>query len=349
MFIAEDIDQFRALFVRRLRDMLDSGELGAFILVLANSMQDAATRAQLEARLKQVFEQHRDAYQAGELQAAPDDIQVFEQLLKTGIDDYGVWRVSRKHPWLQFFNPLRALRPARASAEVIDNIRKPFDDKAFNFNKPFLRAERLWQGELQGEDGFVFECTVLYNKFPFLPYHFILAPNAADCFQQYLHQEFHELVWSLCEQHADILPGLGFGYNSIGACASVNHLHFQGFIYSSALPVELSQWRHNGGDVQYPMQCAVFDDIDSAWQAIRLLHLLNQPYNLLYRPSCCYVLSRKMQGSPEVYSRVAGAGWIEACGVFSEADELAIEKLTADNLRAEIHSLSANPQTDAVR
>ena len=348
MFIAEDINQFRALFVQRLHDMLDSGELGAFILVLANSMQDAATRAQLETKLRQVFDQHREAHQAGALQAAPDDIQVFGQLLKTGIDDYGVWRVSRKHPWLQFFNPLRALRPARASAELIENIRRPFNENGFHFNKPFLRAERLWRGELQDEDGSAFECTVLYNKFPFLPYHFILAPNATDCFQQYLHQEFHELVWGLCEQHVDTLPGLGFGYNSIGACASVNHLHFQGFIYPSDLPVELGQWRHNGGEVQYPMQCTVCDDIDNAWQAIRLLHLLNQPYNLLYRPGRCYVLSRKMQGNPEVYPRVVGAGWIEACGVFSEADEAAIDKLTADSLCAEIHSLSAQPQTDAV-
>ncbi len=347
MFIADSLQAFHALFIDRLDAMLDSDELGAFILVLANSMQDSATRQRLDARLKQVFERHREAFERGSLQAAADDMQVFEKLVYSGIDGYNVWRVVRKHPWVQFYNPLRALRPSRASAEVIENIRKPFDSGAFHFNKPFLQAERLWKGPVQGEE-FDFDCTVLYNKFPFLPYHFILAPNAEDEFEQYLHQEFHELVWGLCEEYEDVLPGLGFGYNSIGACASVNHLHFQGFVYEPALPVELGMWRHHEGEAAYPMYCALFEDVDSAWQGIRLLHLLNQPYNLLYRPGKCYVLSRKMQGHPEVYSRVTGAGWIEAVGVFSEAQQAAIDKLSADSLRAEIHSLSAKPASSNV-
>lgn len=344
MFIAEDLPAFRTLFVQRLQALLDSGETGAFILVLANSMQDEATYQLFRDDLQAAFARLSQAHQQGVLRAAPDDLQVFEQLLVSGIEQYAAWQLARKSPWMQFFNPLRALRPARTSAEVIENIHKPFDEQVFHFDKPFLRAEQLWRGKLPAEQ-FIFDCTVLFNKFPFLPYHFILAPNVEDHHEQFLHQEFHELVWNLCEQNAHSLPGLGFGYNSIGACASVNHLHFQGFIHDQPLPVELPLWQHNDGDTKYPMQCALFEDIDSAWQGIRLLHLLNQPYNLLYRPGKCFVLSRKMQGSPEVYSRVAGAGWIEACGVFSEADDAAIDKLTADSLRAEIHSLSAKPAT----
>ena len=340
MFIAENIDRFRAHFVQRLHDLLDSGELGAFILVLANSMQDAETRAQLDAKLRQVFTQHCEAWQAGELQAAPDDMQVFGQLMESGIDDYSAWRICHKPPWLQFYNPLRALRPARASAETVSGLNKPFNPDGFHFNKPFLRAEQLWQGELATDTQRI-GLTVFYNKFPFMPYHFILAPEAGACMPQYLQPDYHEMIWTLCMQQAASLPGLGVGYNSIGACASVNHLHFQGFIHTDLLPVESPQWQHQGGDSPYPMPCTVFEDVDSAWQAIHLLHQQNQPYNLLYRPGRCYVLRRKMQGDPAVRPRVQGAGWIEAVGVFAEADSQAIEQLDAAQLQADIHSLAA--------
>ena len=45
------------------------------------------------------------------------------------------------------FNPVRSLRPARASAEKIEVINRAFNDQLFNFNKPFLAPEVFWEGE----------------------------------------------------------------------------------------------------------------------------------------------------------------------------------------------------------
>jgi hypothetical protein len=55
MFIAEDLDQYKQLFVTKLKDMLSDDELGAFILVLANSCQDAFLKSELDADLKSTF------------------------------------------------------------------------------------------------------------------------------------------------------------------------------------------------------------------------------------------------------------------------------------------------------
>ena len=51
MFIAKDINQFKALFVNGLKSMLSDDELGAFILVLANSLQDEFLKSALSQDL----------------------------------------------------------------------------------------------------------------------------------------------------------------------------------------------------------------------------------------------------------------------------------------------------------
>jgi len=339
MFIAPDKKSFQQLFVENLFAMLSSEEQGTFILVLANSMQNKKTHAALKDELNRAFVKHKAALAEGFLRAAPDDLEVFKKLVETGVENYSVWTYAFKKYWLQIYNPLRALRPERASSETISDITKTFNPDGFHFNKPFLRPEIFWKGVVvsSGEE---IGCNVLYNKFPFLPYHFLFAPEAEACHAQYLTQRFHQLVWDICVQNREHLQGIGFGYNSVGACASVNHMHFQGFIFEEMLPIERVNWQHNKGDDIYPMQCSVYQSAEDAWQFIGSLHASNQPYNILYRPGKCYVLLRQMQGSDSVRGRVTGAGWIEACGVFSEAEQSALNDLTAADLFADIESLS---------
>lgn len=340
MFVAPNLKFFQQLFVENLFEMLSSEELGVFILVLANCMQDEKTYAALKDELGQVFIKHKAALDEGFLRAAPDDLEVFKKLVETGVENYSVWAHVFKDHWLQIYNPLRALRPERASSEVVSEIIKTFNPDSFHFNKPFLQPEIFWKGIVISNDEEI-DCNVLYNKFPFLPYHFLFVPEAEACHAQYLTQRFHQLAWDICIQNKKALQGIGFGYNSIGACASVNHMHFQGFMFEGLLPIEHTHWMHNKGDDVYPMQCSVYQNVDKAWQFIESLHANNQPYNMFYRPGKCYVLLRQMQGSTSVCERVTGAGWIEACGVFSEAKQNALTDLTAEDLFADIESLSA--------
>jgi hypothetical protein len=335
MFIANDAVAFRQQFVSSLRNMLSPGEAGAFILVLANSLQDDGLYNALSKDIALVFDQLRSNINNKTINVTNDDLHVFRAIEQTGIGSLTTWQAVDKDAWQMIFNPMRALRPARASNEVIDSICRPFDADKFNFNKPFLRPEILWEGDYSATP-----MRVLYNKFPFAPYHLIIVPDADLQLSQYLTAEYHQLIWNLVEQQEDILPGFGIGYNSLGACASVNQLHFQSFIQPDPLPVEMQHWKHNGGSVPYPMRCFAFASTVESWQQIEGFHNSNQPYNLLYRPGRCYVLPRKHQGSDDVMQRVQGAGWIEECGVFNVSDYSELESVTALELETCLQSLS---------
>ena len=337
MIVANNADAFQHLFIDSLRDMLSPDQAGAFILVLANSMQDADLRNSLRHELDTNFKLLQNNILQQALDATADDRAVFKSIEEIGVVSLSCWQSHKVDDWELVYNPMRALRPARASKEVIDNINQAFDGSRFNFNRPFLRPEILWQGNWQGS-----QLRVLYNKFPFAPYHLIIVPDAEMQLPQYLTADYHSMMWSLVEQQQLVLPGFAAGYNSLGACASVNQLHFQSFLREHQLPVELPHWKHNGGNDQYPMKCIAFDSAADSWKQIDEYHHNNQPYNLLYRPGSCYVIPRKKQGSEDVAPRVRGAGWIEQCGVFNVSDIVELESVSADEISDCLRSLSVS-------
>ena len=335
MFISPNLNKFKALFAEKLRSMLSPDELGAFILVLSNSMQNKESQTNLKKDLMSMFVELNDKLKAGELKATEDDLEVFEKIKKKGIGSISVWQGIEQGEWELLYNPMRVLRPARASSEKVENIFCEFDNGKFNFNKPFLRPEILWQGEYRDVP-----LRVLYNKFPFAPYHLIIVPQPDLELAQYILKEHHELIWQLVAEQSDVFTGFGIGYNSLGACASVNQLHFQSFIQENQLPIEKALWLHNGGRHEYPMVCIKTLSSDECWAVIEKFHKDNQPYNLLYRKGCCYVLPRQMQGSDQVAERVQGAGWIEECGVFNVVSVKFGKSLTAELLYSDLKSLS---------
>lgn len=335
MFIATNKKKFQRLFIEKLHSMLSPDELGAFILVLANSMQDIKLKRELAQELEVVFEKLKQAFARKSLAAVHDDLMVFEKILIAGISSIPVWQAECHGSWLLLNNPMRALRPARASLESVDSVHRLYDESRFNFNKQFLVPEILWQGIVQG-----IRVRVLYNKFPFIPYHMIIVPEPEKNMPQLLTHQFHQLLWQLTEEQQTVLPGFAVGYNSIGACASVNHLHAQGFIQEELLPIENDQWQHNGGDEMYPMYCEVFTSMHKSLERIETSNSSDQAYNILYRPGRCYLIPRQMQGSKKVNKRVQGAGWIEECGMFSIADWNSLQTLTADMLHDDLRSLS---------
>ena len=335
MFIAPNFNEFQALFIQRLHQMLSPEELGAFILVLANSMQDAKLRQELRHEMDVVFAQLKEATRKNTLQATHDDLLVFEKIIDSDIHALPLWQIEQHGHWALLINPMRSLRPARASSEIVDSIFRRFDESRFHFNKPFLRPEILWEGCWRE-----IELRVLYNKFPFAPYHMLIVPEPEMSLPQCLDKKYHELAWQLVEQQETLLPGFAIGYNSLGACASVNHLHFQGFVDEKSLPIESEQWRHNGGNDAYPMICKRFDSEEDSWEQINIYHQKNQPYNILYRPGHCYLLPRQMQGSEAVNDDVKGAGWIEQCGMFSVPDQATMQALDANRLFDDLKSLS---------
>ncbi|MBE9567315.1 MAG: hypothetical protein IMF14_01375 [Proteobacteria bacterium] len=310
MFIAEDLNQFKILFVRQLKNMLSDDELGAFILVLANSLQDAFLKKELAEDLKNNFLVLKERHEIGSLKATQDDLEVFEQLLDLDISQLPVWQSRQAGQWQVIYNVMRKLRPARASSQVLDSIVQQFDDEKFHFNKPFLKPEILWQGEYRDRS-----VRVLYNKFPFSDYHLLIVVSPENNSAQILRQDMHGYISQLSSEVSEVLPGFGIGFNSLAAGASVNHLHFQGFIREQVFPVE------NVRDSdRYPLSVKWFSDAVASWRYIQELTEQDIAFNCLYRGSYCYVVPRKYQGTIELPDWLNGAGWLDVAGVMTVSD-----------------------------
>jgi hypothetical protein len=144
----------------------------------------------------------------------------------------------------------------------------------------------------------------------------------------------HGWAWDICAQSG--LPGLCLGYNSHGAGASVNHLHFQSFVQSSPLAVQDSRFIHNGGSQPYPVPCQRFTDAAAAWFELDQLHQRNTPYNLVYSQGCLHLIARVPQDSPALSDASRGYGWSEMAGAVTLFSREAYEALHAVQFEEEL-------------
>jgi len=309
MFIAKDLTQFKNLFVSKLKNMLSDEELGTYILVLANSLQDDYLKNELQADLKSNFKALKENYYAGTLKATKDDLDVFEKLLDMDVDDLPVWKSRAEGDWLIVFNIMRQLRPARASSQVLNSIIQEFDGDKFHFNKPFLKPEILWEGEYGSK-----RVRVLYNKFPFSNYHLIIVVSPELNRAQVIDEEMHHFIYSLVQNESEVLPGFGVGFNSLAAGASVNHLHFQGFIRVQDFAIEVMD------ENSFPLKASCCISAETAWQKIALLMQNDIAFNCLYLKGKCYIVPRVYQGCVSLPEWLDVAGWIDVAGVMTVSD-----------------------------
>lgn len=306
--------------------------LGVYILALANAAYDPAIWRRLRAPLAERHARHAAdlvaALREGRRIAEPeDDLLVFLKLMVMGFDTMASPEWRDAGPWRVQFNPIRALRPPRASGGRVEGLRRPFDPAGFHFDKPFLAKEVLWAGTLAGK-----AARLLYNKFPFAPLHGLLVPEPEAWRPQWLTPELHGWAWEVTAEAGHALPGFGLAYNSLGAQASVNHLHFQSFLEAPRLPLLSPAFSHNGGAQAYPLPCQVATDPQEAWMLLDELHQAATPYNLLHTPGRVHILARQPQGATPPPPWSAGLAWSELAGsitVFSREDFLG---LTADDI-----------------
>jgi len=336
-------EALRRDFVAGLERLLAAPDLGTFILVLANASFDATIWDALGARLADRFAALAGVLRAdlrdGRSPAAPDDdLMVFLKLMAMGFDAVRTTESRAVGPWQAQFNPLRALRPARASRlAVTDSRPPPFDAGGFHFNRPFLRPEILWEGVLLGH-----AVRILYNKFPFVPLHALLVPEPERARPQWLDQETHLYAWHLARALERDLPGAVLAYNSYAAQASVNHLHLQIGWPALPLPVTAPDWRHNGGSREYPLPCRAFFDPIEAWFEIERMQSAGQPFNLIHAGARLYAFARRAQGRMTPPAWMRGPAWYELAGgmtLFARAD---FDGLDADAVGAALASARPN-------
>lgn len=308
--------------------------LGVYILVLANAASDPGLWSQLAPALStrhaELARRMTDTLRSGLKLAEPDDdVMVYLKLQAIGFDHLQTLEARREGAWDIFFNPIRALRPPRMSGLNFESLICPFDAAGFHFNRPFLAKEIFWEGELAGKPA-----RLLYNKFPFARLHGLLVPEPLKQAPQYLTPELHGWAWEIATQSG--VPGLCLGYNSYGAGASVNHLHFQSFVQARPLPVQHPDFAHNGGTLPYPLPCQSFSDAESAWLALDQLHQQQQPYNLIYSQTGLHLVPRIPQGSTQLTTASNGYGWSEMAGAVTLFSRDAFEAMNAATFEGEL-------------
>ncbi|MDP2028740.1 MAG: hypothetical protein Q8K12_03790 [Thiobacillus sp.] len=322
-------------FANRLTAMLETHRgLGVYILVLANVAYDSNLWAQLAPALAARHTELANALTAAlrqgrKLTEPDDDVLVFLKLHAIGFDHLQTMQSRCAGPWEMLFNPIRALRPPRTSGLQFDSLLCPFDPTGFHFNRPFLAKEIFWEGELAGKPA-----RILYNKFPFARLHGLLVPEPLRQLPQTLSPELHDWAWGLCAEAG--VPGLCLGYNSYGAGASVNHMHFQSFVQTRSLPVQDARFVHNGGADAYPLPCQRFTDPAAAWFELDRLHQRNTPYNLIYSRDCLHLIPRVPQDSSKLNAQCSGYGWSEMAGVVTLFSRETFEELGAQAFEAEL-------------
>lgn len=329
-----NLELFQKAFVAGFSTLLHRGSLGSFILVCANASFDrkvgVATSVDLLALYKSLSAEYVQALSSGKpIQAVEEDLLVFLKLHAVGFEQLQHTESRFVGPWELQFNQLRSFRPKRITTQIPQTLHSPFEESGFNFNKPFMQKEAFWAGKLCGR-----HATLYYNKYPFVDFHGLLVPERESCLPQFLTEAHHFYLWQATLEISRNLDGVGFGYNSLGAFASVNHLHFQMFVKPSGLPVMRNDWQHNGGDKSYPTLCETFSSPASAWTYLSHLHEKNFPYNLLYSMGKVYVFPRKKQGCYEQQDWTSGFTWYEMAGgivtfnreVYESIDQALIEQ-----------------------
>ncbi len=322
------LELFRQQFNHGLHQLLAKQQLGTFILCLANATNDAELFEQLKKPLEEQFqkllEEYQQALKSGvQINAVEEDLLVFLKLHTLGFENIQLTQQRIESDWLCQFNQLRSFRPKRmANFQHNGEMSTPFIESQFNFNKPFMEKECFWSGDYNGK-----KLDLFYNKYPFADLHGLIVPQRKDCLKQFLFKEMHQYIWKLTQSLSQTLPGIAMGYNSYGAFASVNHLHFQMFISQHGLPISHAQWKHNKGNIEYPINVISCSTENESWQIINDLQHKKQAYNLLYMPDKVYIIPRQLQGAAETPVWSSGFTWYELSGAMLLFNQLNYESL----------------------
>lgn len=209
----------------------------------------------------------------------------------------------------------------------VDKVLQPFDRSKFNFTK-VGQEEVLFQFKASEEDEIHFfpdasidvgnsPSVVAINVSPIEYGHVLLIPHVLDCVPQRIdHKSFLLALYMAAEAGS---PFFRLGYNSLGAFATINHLHFQAYYLAVPFPIEKACTRKvmnlaDGVEISellgYPVRGLVFEgfctpeDLSTAVSdACICLQNSNIPYNVLISDS-----GRRIFVLPQCYAERQALG-----------------------------------------
>nr|DAD20409.1 TPA_asm: hypothetical protein HUJ06_021872 [Nelumbo nucifera] len=133
----------------------------------------------------------------------------------------------------------------------VDKVLQPFDANKFNFTK-VGQEEVLFQFGASDDDEANFfpyapidvgdsPSVVAINVSPIEYGHVLLIPRILDCLPQRIDRESFLLALHMAAEAGN--PYFRLGYNSLGAFATINHLHFQAYYLAVPFPIEKAPTR----------------------------------------------------------------------------------------------------------
>ncbi|RZC61272.1 hypothetical protein C5167_023021 [Papaver somniferum] len=192
----------------------------------------------------------------------------------------------------------------------VDRVLQPFDGSKFNFTKVgqeevLLRFEQSCDEKTHYfassavDSDSISPSVVAINVSPIEYGHVLLIPRVLECLPQRIDHESFLLALHMAKEAAN--PFFRLGFNSLGAFATINHLHFQAYYLSVPFPVEKAPTQKitmanglpdNGVTISellnYPVRALVFeggntlkDLSDVVSNACIFLQETNIPYNVL--------------------------------------------------------------------
>lgn len=213
----------------------------------------------------------------------------------------------------------------------VDKVLQPFDGSKFNFTK-VGQEEVLFQFE-ESEDGSVQfypsapidaenpPSVVAINVSPIEYGHVLLIPRVLECLPQRIDRDSLLLAVQMAIEAEN--PYFRLGYNSLGAFATINHLHFQAYYLAMPFPIEKAPTEKittsdSGVKISkllnYPVRGLVFEggntvqDLSNAVSdACICLQGHNIPYNVLVADS-----GKRLFVLPQCYAEKQALGEVSA-------------------------------------
>ncbi|GLJ52892.1 hypothetical protein SUGI_1126720 [Cryptomeria japonica] len=203
-------------------------------------------------------------------------------------------------------NELEEWHLKKQPAELQANqVLQPFDPSKFNFTK-VGQCELLFSIKMSEDENCELipkasvktdDNLVIMNIHPIEYGHVLLVPRALCCLPQMIDINSFELVIEMAAAVNNCF--FRIGYNSLGAFATVNHLHFQAYYLANPLPVEVActqlipgDWQRSGLKifelVDYPVKGLLFEIGQNLGQMAEVvatlccsLQNINTPFNIL--------------------------------------------------------------------
>ncbi|KAM7492728.1 hypothetical protein LguiA_035649 [Lonicera macranthoides] len=209
----------------------------------------------------------------------------------------------------------------------VDKVLQPFDGRKFNFTK-VGQEEVLFQFEASEDGDIQFfpnapidvensPSVVAINVSPIEYGHVLLIPRVLECLPQRIDRESFLLALYMAVEAGS--PYFRVGYNSLGAFATINHLHFQAYYLAVSFPIEkaptgktttLDDGINVSELLNYPVRGLVFEgsstleDLSNAVSdACICLQENNIPYNVLISDS-----GRRIFLLPQCYAEKQALG-----------------------------------------